>query len=116
MILLTPISSYLLSPQTSPIGGIGAPSTRITLLGCKNPLVYSNFTKDADPFILSEILEFALSLVPITKGQDPFHGLPHLQAYRFIRALSLAEMGDMQLANRFVVSWRLGSCEKFKKF
>lgn len=101
-------SSYLLSPQTSPIGGIGSPSTRITLLGGKNPLTYPNFTKDADSFILSEILEFALSLVPVTKGQEPFHGLPHLQAYRFIQALSLAEMGDMQLANRFVfVSWRM---------
>lgn len=92
---------YLLSPQTSPIGGIGSPSTRITLLGGKNPLTYPSFTKDADPFILSEILEFALSLVPVTKGQEPFHGLPHLQAYRFIQALSLAEMGDMQLANRY---------------
>jgi hypothetical protein len=104
-------SSYLLSPQTSPIGGIGSPSTRITLLGGKNPLTYPNFTKDADPFILSEILEFALSLVPVTKGQESFHGLPHLQAYRFIQALSLAEMGDMQLANRFVfVSCRLLLC------
>jgi len=53
--------------------------------------------KDMDPLILSEILEFALALV---KGQDAPHGMPHLQAYRFIRAVSLAEIGDMQLANR----------------
>jgi len=87
----------LLSPQTSVIGGLGSPSARITVIGSKNP---TDITKDMDPLILSEILEFALALVPTIKGQDPFHGVPHLQAYRFIRAVTLAEIGDMQLANR----------------
>ncbi|KAF8964701.1 Sec23-binding domain of Sec16-domain-containing protein [Flammula alnicola] len=89
---------YLLSPQTSLIGGLGSPSARITLVGSRNP---ADVTKDSDALIFSEILEFALSLVPTVKGQEPFHGIPHLQAYRFIRAVSLAETGDIQLANRY---------------
>jgi len=87
----------LLSPQTSVIGGLGSLSAKITIVGSKNP---ADIMKDMDPLILSEILEFALALVPAIKGQDAFHGMPHLQAYRFIRAVSLAEVGDMQLANR----------------
>jgi len=90
--------SYLLSPQTSVIGGLGSPSAKITVVGSKNP---ADIMKNMDSLILSEILEFALALVPAIKGQDAFHGMPHLQAYRFIRAVSLAEIGDMQLANRY---------------
>ncbi len=32
--------------------------------------------KDPDVLIFSEILEYALSLVPVAKGQEPFHGIP----------------------------------------
>ncbi|KAJ6596911.1 Sec23-binding domain of Sec16-domain-containing protein [Mycena vulgaris] len=92
---------YLLSPQTSPVGGIGNPSARIVLLGSRSPQVWPSFYKDSDPVIFTEILEFALSLAPPVKGQDPFYGLPHLQAYRFIRAMALAELGELQLASRY---------------
>lgn len=74
----------------------------MTLLGAKTP---AEVTRNLDPLVFSEILEFALSLVPAVKGQEPFHGLPHLQAYRFLRAVSLAETGDIQLANRCVISF-----------
>lgn len=57
---------------------------------------------DPDPIILSEIHEFALSLAPLAKGQEVFGGLPHLQGYRLIRAICLAELGDVSIANRFV--------------
>jgi len=89
--------SYLLSPQTSSVGGHGTPGARLTVIGSKNP---ANAFKDPDSVIFSEILEFSMSLVPTVKGQEPFHGLPHLQAYRFIRAAYLTEIGDMQLASR----------------
>ncbi|KAJ7109395.1 Sec23-binding domain of Sec16-domain-containing protein [Mycena epipterygia] len=92
---------YLLSPQTSPVGGIGNPSARIVLLGSRSPQVWPSFYKDSDPVIFTEILEFSLSLAPPVKGQDAFYGLPHLQAYRFIRAMALAELGEVQLANRY---------------
>ncbi|KAJ7774593.1 Sec23-binding domain of Sec16-domain-containing protein [Mycena maculata] len=92
---------YLLAPQTSPVGGIGNPSARIVLLGSRSPQVWPGFYKDSDPVIFTEILEFALSLAPPIKGQDAFYGLPHLQAYRFIRAIALAELGELQLASRY---------------
>ncbi|KAJ7097910.1 Sec23-binding domain of Sec16-domain-containing protein [Mycena belliarum] len=92
---------YLLSPQTSHVGGIGNPSARIVLLGSRSPQVWPGFFKDSDPVVFTEILEFGLSLAPPVKGQDPFYGLPHLQAYRFIRAMALAELGELQLASRY---------------
>src|ERR1700692_3665835 len=95
------ISSYLLSPITSPMGGLGSPSTRLVLLGSRGPHHSVNFHTDSDSFILSEIAEFAMSLATPPKGQDPFHGLPHLQAYRLIRAFSLAEVGHIDIAKRF---------------
>ncbi|KAJ7219322.1 Sec23-binding domain of Sec16-domain-containing protein, partial [Mycena pura] len=92
---------YLLSPQTSPIGGIGNPTARIVLLGSRSPQIWPSFYKDCDPLIFTEILEFALALTPPVKGQEPFVGLPHLQAYRFIRAMTLAELGELQHASRY---------------
>ncbi|KAK2466902.1 hypothetical protein APHAL10511_001160 [Amanita phalloides] len=92
---------YLLAPQTSLMGGLGNPAVRIVLIGSKIPAVVPNFAADPDPIIFSEVVEFAMSLSAPAKGQEPFSGLPHLQAYRFIRAMSLAEVGEMQLANRY---------------
>ncbi|KAF9482773.1 hypothetical protein BDN70DRAFT_800853 [Pholiota conissans] len=89
---------YLLSPQTSLFGGLGSPSARLTLIGAKNP---ADVMKHPDSLTFSEILEFAMSLVPVSKGQEAFHGIPHLQAYRFIRAIQLAEVGQIQLANKY---------------
>ncbi|KAF5380963.1 hypothetical protein D9615_003970 [Tricholomella constricta] len=93
--------SYLLAPQTSPWGGLAHPSARFVLVGSRNPQTYPQFAKDQDPMIFSEIAEFALSLATPPKGQDAFSGITHLQAYRFIRAMSLAEIGDIQQANRY---------------
>ncbi len=93
--------SYLLSPQTSPLGGLGS-SSRLTLLGSPPPTASPAFYKDPDPIIFSEIAEFAMGLATPTKGQEPFAGLPHLQPYRLIRAACLAELGNVQLANRYV--------------
>ncbi|KAJ3507874.1 hypothetical protein NLJ89_g6061 [Agrocybe chaxingu] len=89
---------YLLSPQTSLIGGFGAPAVRLALVGSKTS---ADAARNPDTLVFSEILEFALSLVPTAKGQETFHGLPHLQTYRFIQAILLAEIGDIQLANRY---------------
>ncbi|RPD66236.1 hypothetical protein L226DRAFT_609114 [Lentinus tigrinus ALCF2SS1-7] len=91
---------YLLSPQTSPLGGLGS-SSRLILLGSPPPTASPTFYKDPDPIIFSEIVEFAMSLATPTKGQEPFAGLPHLQPYRLIRATCLAELGHVQLATRY---------------
>jgi len=94
--------SYLLSPQTSPMGGIGSPSARVVLIGSRSPHSWPAFFKDTDSIILSEIVEFALSLKSTPKGQEVFRGLPHLQAYKLIRASYLAEIGEIQAASRYV--------------
>ena len=99
-VLILNAYSYLLSPQTSLLGGVGTPSTRIVLLGSGSPHIATSFSKDSDAIIFSEIAEFALSLATPPKGQDPFCGLQYLQPYRLIRAHNLAEMGHVQLATR----------------
>ncbi|EJD06041.1 uncharacterized protein FOMMEDRAFT_139329 [Fomitiporia mediterranea MF3/22] len=92
---------YLLAPQSSPIGGVGAPSVRVVLVGVHSPHRNVHFAADPDSFIFSEILEFALSLHTPAKGQEAFPGFPHLQVYRLIRAVQLAEMGQVALAKRY---------------
>ncbi|KIJ69376.1 hypothetical protein HYDPIDRAFT_145368 [Hydnomerulius pinastri MD-312] len=92
---------YLLSPQTSTMGGIGSPGARMVLLGSQSPHTKPTFFRDSDPIIFSEIAEFAFSLKTPAKGQELFHGFPHLQAYKLIRAAYLAEMGHLQIATRY---------------
>jgi COPII coat assembly protein SEC16 len=93
--------SYLLAPQSPVLGRIGTPG-RVTLVGSRGPTTTPNFHVSDDAIVFSEIVEFALSLAPPSKGQEPFNGFPHLQAYKFVRAASLAEMGHMLTASRWV--------------
>ncbi|EIW59984.1 uncharacterized protein TRAVEDRAFT_45241 [Trametes versicolor FP-101664 SS1] len=91
---------YMLSPQTSPLGAMGT-HPRLTLLGGPSATTSPTYYKDPDPIIFSEIAEFAMSLATPAKGQEAFTGLPHLQPYRLLRATCLAELGHVQLANRY---------------
>ena len=91
---------YLLSPLTAPFGGIDTPTVRFTLLGAKSPRASSSYLTDLDSLALTEIYEFAHCLTPVAKGQEPFNGIPHLQAYRLAHAYLLAEMGDTQKAQK----------------
>jgi hypothetical protein len=94
------VFSYLLSPATSPVGGISTPSVRMVLLGSESPSVSRNFENDDDAIIFTEIAEYAHSLTPTVKGQDAYAGVPHLQAYKLVRATRLTEMGHLSLATR----------------
>jgi len=85
------------------MGGLGGPGTRLVLLGSQNPHTNPVFFRDPDPIIFTEIAEFALSLKAPTKGQEPFHGFPHLQAYKFIQASYLADIGHIQSATRYTL-------------
>ena len=100
-ILSHALSSYLLSPQSSPIGGVGTPAVRIVLVGSQSPQDDPTCCRDPDGFIFSEIVEFALGLHEPPKGQEAFTGFPHLQAYRLIHAIHLAEKGNVALAKRY---------------
>ncbi|KAH9997260.1 Sec23-binding domain of Sec16-domain-containing protein [Russula vinacea] len=91
---------YLLAPQSTILGNIGS-SGRVTLVGSRGPTATPNFHVSDDAIVFSEIVEFALSLAPPSKSQEPFNGLPHFQAYKYIRAASLAEMGHMLAASRY---------------
>lgn len=93
--------SYLLAPQSGVLGSIGTPG-RITLVGSRGPTT-PNFHVSDDAIVFSEIAEFALSLANPFKGQETFNGLPPLQTYKFVRAASLAEMGHMLAASRWVL-------------
>ena len=95
------ICSYLLAPQSAVLGNIGTPG-RVTLVGSHGPTTVPNFHVSDDAIVFSEIVEFALSCATPSKGQEAFNGLPHLQAYKFVRAASLAEMGHMLTARRSV--------------
>ncbi|KAH9063420.1 Sec23-binding domain of Sec16-domain-containing protein [Lactarius vividus] len=91
---------YLLAPQSGVLGTIGSPG-RFALVGSRGPTAVPNFHVDDDAIVFAEIVEFALSLTPPSKGQEPFNGLPHLQPYKLVRAVNLAEMGHVLAANRY---------------
>lgn len=92
---------YMLSLGTSLFTGVGAPGVRAILFGSANPSVHPSFRADLSSILFSEVAEFAMSLLPTVKGQEPFHGVQHLQAYRFWHATCLAEMGEITLAKRY---------------
>lgn len=93
---------YLLSLPTSGIDGFdGSGGARLTLLGTHSPAASSAYLRDLDAIILTEVLEFALSLRTVPKGGEQFQGLPHLQAYRIVHALFLAEMGETKKALKY---------------
>lgn len=92
---------YLLSPQTSPIGGADTSGARFTLLGLSSPKASAAFVQDLDGILMTEVLEFAQGLVPAVKGQEPFPGIAHLQAYKLVHAQHLADLGEVSKAQRY---------------
>lgn len=92
---------YLLSLSTSNLDGHDGSGARLTLLGTHSPNASTPYLRDLDGIMLTEVLEFALSLRPVPKGGEPYQGLPHLQAYRIVHALLLAEMGESKKALKY---------------
>lgn len=82
------------------LGGASTPGVRTVLFGSASPIKLPTFHTSLQPIILSEIAEYAKSLVPAVKGQEASQGLQHLQAYRLWHAFCLAEMGEVVLAKR----------------
>ncbi|GAA6001466.1 uncharacterized protein JCM10292_006268 [Rhodotorula paludigena] len=90
---------YLLSPQTSLAMGFGLPGSRITLVGSTPQVNSTNL--EIESIQLTELVEFALSLVPTVKGHEPFVGFPHLQAFRLYHAAVLADAGQIAQAHKY---------------
>ncbi|KAF9518189.1 hypothetical protein BS47DRAFT_324942 [Hydnum rufescens UP504] len=91
---------YLLSPLTSPVNGVGAPSARVMLVGSENPGAGRNALINFEAIRLTEVMEFSLSL-SAPSSKEAFSGLPHLQAYKLVRAFQLAELGYVKEAARY---------------
>lgn len=92
--------SFLLSsypPPLEPQGGLASP--RVYLYGASASTRSSQLL---DAIIMTELIEYALSLVPLVKGQEPFGGLPSLQVYRLVHAAFLAERGETSMAQKSV--------------
>lgn len=87
--------SFLLSPATSLIGGPGTPGARICLLGSPTPSLEARDGIDLESIQLTELVEFAFSLTPAIKGQEPFLGFAHLQSFRLYHATQLADSGNV---------------------
>lgn len=81
--------------------GFGLPGSRITLVG-SNPST-SDGKIELESVQLTELVEFALSLVPVAKGHEPFAGFPHLQAFRLYHAAALADAGHASQAHKCVL-------------
>ncbi|KAL8278678.1 hypothetical protein RQP46_008970 [Phenoliferia psychrophenolica] len=91
---------YLLSPSTAPIGGLGT-GAKFSLVGGEIPTPYTAGGLDLESVMLTELVEFAFSLIPTVKGQDPFVGFPHLQALKLQHASDLADAGLVSQAQKY---------------
>ncbi|PLW57692.1 hypothetical protein PCANC_01350 [Puccinia coronata f. sp. avenae] len=93
-------TTYLLSngvmPQLTLDNG-----NRISLLGSPAGSNPDGPGLDLEAVMLSEVLEFALSLSPVPKNVEPFIGVPHLQAYRLALGLEYATFGLVDRANKY---------------
>lgn len=102
------------------------PGVRYSLIGSQHSLQLPSATTEVDAIELTEIVEFALSLVPVPKGQEAYAGLPHLQAYRLVHALRLSDLGLHAQAQRQVPDrsslqlqhrqYRIDNRDKFSRY
>ena len=84
---------HLLSP-TSPFSDT-TPAVFDRLIGLTQD------PKDDDALVFAEVAEYARSLIPILKGQEAtIPGLPQLLPYKLQRAWRLAELGNVDQAQR----------------
>ncbi|WWC70316.1 uncharacterized protein I206_104266 [Kwoniella pini CBS 10737] len=68
-----------------------------------------NNVKDEEAIIFAEIAEYARSLVPTPKGQEAhFAALPQLLPYKSARAWKLAELGQVELAQKYCTAIEAG--------
>jgi COPII coat assembly protein SEC16 len=76
---------------------------RVVLVGSENPGAGRNALIGFEAIRLTEVMEFSLSL-STPSSKEAFSGLPHLQAYKLVRAFQLAELGYVKEAARYVAN------------
>jgi hypothetical protein len=67
-------------------------------------------TINTDALVMTEIFEFALSLAPAARGQEPFIGLPAFQAWRLVLAYRMTELGHTVKAQKYALRKHHGRC------
>lgn len=85
------------SGATPIFGGIQDPHSAIVLLGADHGHYPSTFMNDRDLWRLSEVYEFATSVL----AGSPSSVLPHLQSFKLQEAWSLAEEGHRSEAQQY---------------
>nr|ODN97742.1 hypothetical protein L204_03165 [Cryptococcus depauperatus CBS 7855] len=71
--------------------------------------------QDEETIIFTEIAEYARSLITVPKGQEQLCvGLPQLLPYKLVRAWMLAELGEIELAQRYCIAIEAGTKPSFK--
>ncbi|ODH52657.1 hypothetical protein GX48_01142 [Paracoccidioides brasiliensis] len=78
-------------------GGPDDPQSQIVLLGADHRRYPFTFVNDRDSILLTEVYEFALSILPGAATVV----VPHLQAFKLNYALSLAENGSKAEAQQY---------------
>lgn len=86
------------APTSQVFGGADDPQASIVLLGADHRAYPSTFALDEDAVILTEVYEFATSVLPASSSQAV---LPHFQAYKLHHASSLADKGYKTEAQQY---------------
>ncbi|RYP07559.1 hypothetical protein DL764_002414 [Monosporascus ibericus] len=81
---------YIFARTHAIFGGLDDPSAHFVLVGADHRRQADQFAKDTEALLLSEVYEYGLSLAG---GSHMTQGCPHLAAYKFQHAVTLAEYG-----------------------
>ncbi|WRT66232.1 uncharacterized protein IL334_003185 [Kwoniella shivajii] len=93
---------FLLSPLS--------PFFDVTPASYDRPITLAHNSRDEEAIVFAEIAEYARSLISTPKGQEShFAGLPQLLPYKLVRAWRLAELGEMEMAQKYCAAIEGGS-------
>ncbi|RYP22134.1 hypothetical protein DL765_001893 [Monosporascus sp. GIB2] len=81
---------YIFARTHAIFGGLDDPGAHFVLVGADHRRQADQFAKDTEALLLSEVYEYGLSLAG---GLHMTQGCPHLAAYKFQHAVTLAEYG-----------------------
>ncbi|RYP48089.1 hypothetical protein DL768_005942 [Monosporascus sp. mg162] len=81
---------YIFARTHAIFGGLDDPNAHFVLVGADHRRQADQFAKDTEALLLSEVYEYGLSLAG---GSYMTQGCPHLAAYKFQHAVTLAEYG-----------------------
>ncbi|WFC97405.1 hypothetical protein MYAM1_000117 [Malassezia yamatoensis] len=93
---------YLLSGD--PWKPNGSSQRSWTFVGSNPEALPAMLLRDLDALIMTEVMEFAMSLRPSKKGESPFTGFSILAPYKLALAMTYDELGDSPRAQKYCES------------